>query len=138
MLTPSFVSHTCELGPSTPKVGVDALPIRQVKCDSPEHLLQAEGGERFGDAFRRFASQEGIYNGVKGNPAPGNVISAIALFDVSCRHTAPVFSIGRAEVPSQKPLRFLLTEVSRRDPSGVARRLNFPEPGFRPAPVRNL
>src|ERR1022692_2792372 len=51
MLTPSFVSHTCELGPSTPKVGVDALPIRQVKCDSPEHLLQAEGGERFGDAL---------------------------------------------------------------------------------------
>jgi len=65
MLTPSFVSHTCELGPGIQQIGVNTLPIRKVKSDSPEHLLQAEGGERLDDAFRRFAPQEGIYDRVE-------------------------------------------------------------------------
>ena len=88
MLTPSFVSHKRELNSSIPQVCVDALPIRKVKCDGSEHLFQTEGRERFDDAFRRLAPQERIYDGVKGNPAPGNVISAFALFDISSRHTA--------------------------------------------------
>jgi hypothetical protein len=70
MLTPSLTPHACEIGPSIPQVGVDALPIRQVKCDSPEDLLQAEGGERFDDALRRFTPQERIYDGVEGNSLP--------------------------------------------------------------------
>ena len=65
MLTSRFVPHTCELGPSIPQVSVDALSIRKVKCDGPEHLFQTEGWERFDDSFRRLAAQEGIYNGVK-------------------------------------------------------------------------
>ena len=101
MPTPSIVSHTCELGPCIPQVGVDDLPMRQVKCNSPEDLLQAEGWERFDDALRRFAPQEGIYDGVKRNPAPGNVVSASALFDVSCCHAAPAYIIWRAELPAK-------------------------------------
>ncbi len=89
MLTPSFVPHTCKLGPFIPQVGVDTLPIRKVKRDSPENLLQAEGRERFDDAFRRFAAEEGIYDRVEGNSAPDNIISAIALIDVF-RHLGPL------------------------------------------------
>jgi hypothetical protein len=62
--------------------------MRKVKCNGPKYLLQAKGGKRFDDAFRRLAPQEGISDGVKGNPAPDDVISAFAVFDVSCRHTA--------------------------------------------------
>jgi hypothetical protein len=87
MVMPSFVSHACELDSSFPQVRVDALPIRKVKCNGPEHLLQAEGRKRFDDAFRRLAPQECINDGIKGNPAPDNVVSAFALLDVSCRHT---------------------------------------------------
>jgi hypothetical protein len=70
MFTAGFVSHTCELSSFIQQVGVDSLPVRKVICDGPEHLLQAEYWERFDDAFGRLASQEGIYHGVKGNPAP--------------------------------------------------------------------
>jgi hypothetical protein len=87
MPPPSFVSHACELGPSVSQIGIDALPIRQVKRDSPEDLLQGEGRERIDDAFRRFAPLEGIYDRVEGNSASSNVISAVAIFDVSCSHT---------------------------------------------------
>src|ERR1039457_1788234 len=104
MLTPSFVSHTCELDSSIPQVRVDALPVRKVKCDGPEYLLQAEGRERFDDAFRRLTPQEGIYHGVKGNPAPDNVISAFALFDVSCRHTALCVQYRACRGPLAKAL----------------------------------
>ena len=70
MLTPGFVAHTCELGPFVPQVSINALPVRKVKSDGTEHLLQAEGGERLDDALRRFAPQEGIYNRVERDPAP--------------------------------------------------------------------
>jgi hypothetical protein len=88
MLAPSFVSHVCELDSSVPQVRVDALPIGKVKRNRSKHLLQAKGGKRFDDAFRRLAPQEGISDGVKGYPTPDNVIPAFTLFDVSCRHTA--------------------------------------------------
>jgi hypothetical protein len=77
--------------------------MRQVKCNGAENLLQAEGWERFDDAFRRFAPQEGICDGVKGNPAPGNVISAFALFDVFCRHAIPAYIIWRTDLPREDP-----------------------------------
>ena len=102
MLTPGYISHTCEFGLSIQQVCVDALPVRQVECDSPEDLFQTEGRERFDDAFRRFAPQEGIYDGVKGNSAPGNVISAFALFNVFLSPWSPVYSIGRPAVPRKK------------------------------------
>jgi hypothetical protein len=89
MLTPRFVPHKRKLDPSIPQVAVDTLPVRKVKCDSPEHLLQSEGRERFDDAFRRFAAEEAIYDGVEGNTAPGKIISALALFDVFC-HLPPL------------------------------------------------
>jgi hypothetical protein len=101
MLTPGLVSHARELGPSGLQIGVDGVPIRQVKCDSPEDLLQGEGRERFGDAFGRFTPQEGVCDGVKGDSGADNAVSAIALFDVVRRHIASIISIGRPEVAPQ-------------------------------------
>jgi len=93
MLTPSLFSHACELGPFLTQVGVNALPIRQAKGHSPKDLLQARAGNDSampsGDAPR-----QGVYDGIQRSSAPGNVISAFALFDVCCHHTA---SIGRAD-----------------------------------------
>jgi hypothetical protein len=88
MLTASLVPHSYELHSSVPQVPVDGRPIRKVKCNGPEHLFQAEGGKRVDDTFRRLAPQEGINDGVEGNPAPGDEIPAFTLFDVSRGHTA--------------------------------------------------
>jgi hypothetical protein len=68
------------------KVGVDFYPVRQVEGDRAVDLLRRQARKVVHDGFRAGAVEKLVNNGFEGHPGSGDVIAAIAPFNVFCNH----------------------------------------------------